>query len=140
MIDQLAMRSVLFQSSTVPCSPLLLPHVSTLLFSRTVDILPQPNSLTQRFPPYPLKNWYLLVILVVSSLACVATDNSLLLNYCLSRICRIEIPSCSACGHPTRHVSHLILHCPAMNSLLHSLFGDSLSQSLESCPASGADV
>ena len=45
----------------------------------------------------------------------------------LSRIGRIENPLCSACGHSSQDISHLILHCPATDSLRRSLFGDSLS-------------
>ena len=62
---------------------------------------------------------------VLSRLRC--NGHSLLLGSYLSRIGRIENPSCSACGHPSQDISHLILHCPAMNSLRRSLFGDSLS-------------
>ena len=40
------------------------------------------------------------------------------------RIPRIESP-CSACGYPTKDTPHLILHCPAKNSLRRSLFDDS---------------
>ena len=69
--------------------------------------------------------------------------HSLLLGSYLSRIGRIENPSCSACGHSSQDTFHLILHCPATDSLCHSFFGDSLSvrplvQTLGSCPASGA--
>ena len=53
--------------------------------------------------------------------------HSLLLSCYLSRIGRIENPSCSACGHPSQDISHLILHCPATDSLRRSLFGDTLS-------------
>ena len=35
----------------------------------------------------------------------------------LSKICRIENPSCSACGHSSQGTSHLILYCPATDSL-----------------------
>ena len=62
---------------------------------------------------------------VLSHLRC--NGHSLLLNFYLSRIGRIENPSCSACGHSSQNISHLILHCPATNSLHCSLFGDSLS-------------
>ena len=60
----------------------------------------------------------------------------------LFRIGRIENPSCSACGYSSQDTSHLILHCPATDSLRRSLFGDFLSlqslvQTLGSCPASG---
>ena len=69
--------------------------------------------------------------------------HSLLLGFHLSRIGRIENPSCSACGHLSQDTSHLILHCPATNFLRRSLFGDSLSlrplvQTLGSCPAFGS--
>ena len=53
--------------------------------------------------------------------------HSLLLSSCLSGIGRIENPSCSACGHSSQDISHLILHCLAMDSLRRSVFGDSLS-------------
>ena len=65
---------------------------------------------------------------VLSRLRC--NGHSLLLGSYLSRIGRIENPSCSACGHPSQDISHLILHCPATDSLRRSLFGDSLSLSL----------
>ena len=58
---------------------------------------------------------------------CFLCGHSLLLGSCLSRIGRIENPSCSACGHSSQDTSHLILHCPATDSLRRSLFGDSLS-------------
>ena len=56
-----------------------------------------------------------------------ANGHSLLLSFYLSRIGRIENPSCSACGHPSQDTSHLILHCPATDSLHRSLFGNFLS-------------
>ena len=62
---------------------------------------------------------------VLSRLSC--NGNSLLLSSYLSRIGRIENPFCSACGHSSQDISHLILHCPARDSLRRSLFGDSLS-------------
>ena len=61
---------------------------------------------------------------VLSRLRC--NGHSLLLS-CLSRIGRIENSSCSACGHSYQDISHLILHCPATDSLRRSFFGDSLS-------------
>ena len=78
---------------------------------------------------------------VFSRLRC--NRHSLLLGSYLSSIGRIENSSCSACGHSSQDTSDLILHCPAMDSLRHSLFGDSLSlqplvQALGSCSASGA--
>ena len=62
---------------------------------------------------------------VLSRLRC--NGHSLLLGSYLSRIGRIENPSCSACGHSSLDTSHLILHCPATDFLRRSLFGDSLS-------------
>ena len=62
---------------------------------------------------------------VLSRLRC--NGHSLPLGSHLSRIGRIENPSCSACGHSSQDISHLILHCPATDSLCCSLFGDSLS-------------
>ena len=53
--------------------------------------------------------------------------HSLLLSSYLSRIGRIKNPSCDACGHSFQDTSHLILHCPATDSLRRSLFGDSLA-------------
>ena len=68
---------------------------------------------------------------------------SLLLSSYLSRIGRIENPCCSACGHPSQDISHLILHCPATDSAplilwRLSVFLRPLVQALGSFPASGA--
>ena len=62
---------------------------------------------------------------VLSRLRC--NGHRLLLDSYLSRIGRIENPSCSACGHSSQDISHLILHCLATDCLRRSLFGDSLS-------------
>ena len=69
--------------------------------------------------------------------------HSLLLGSYLSRIGRIENSSCSVCGHSSQDTSHLILHCPATDSLRRSLFGNSvilrpLVQTLGSYLDSGA--
>ena len=48
---------------------------------------------------------------VLSRLRC--NEHSLLVGSYLSRIGRIENPSCSACGHSSQDISHLILYCPA---------------------------
>ena len=61
----------------------------------------------------------------LSRLRC--NEHSFLLSSYLSRIGRIENPSCSACGHSSQDTSHLTLHCPATDSLRRSLFGNSLS-------------
>ena len=62
---------------------------------------------------------------VLSRLRC--NGHSLSLNSYFFRIGKIENPSCSVCGHSCQDISHLILHCPATDSLRRSLFGDSLS-------------
>ena len=62
---------------------------------------------------------------VLSRLRC--NGHSLFFGCYLSRIGRTENPSCSACGHSSQDTSHLILHCPATDSLRCSLFGYSLS-------------
>ena len=62
---------------------------------------------------------------VLSRFRC--NGHSLLLGFYLSRIGRVENPSCSACGHSSQDTFHLILHCPATDSLRRSLFGDSMS-------------
>ena len=62
---------------------------------------------------------------VLSRLRC--NGHRLLLGSYLSRIGRIENPSCSACEHWSQDISYLILHCPATDCLRRSLFDDSLS-------------
>ena len=62
---------------------------------------------------------------VLSCLCC--NGHSLLFSSYLSRIDGIENPSSSTCGHLSQDTSHLILHCPATDSICRSLFGDSLS-------------
>ena len=62
---------------------------------------------------------------VLSWLRC--NSHSFLLSSDLSRIARIENPSCSACGHSSQDISHLIVHCPATDFLRRSLVGDCLS-------------
>ena len=53
---------------------LLLSFVSTLLFSRTGGVLSHRNSLTRRFPRFPLRNLCSLVMLAVFSLVYATTD------------------------------------------------------------------
>ena len=105
---------------------LLLPLVSTLVFSRTGSILSHGSFLTHRFPRFLPRNSCFLDKLAVFSLVLAATDTAFFLIL-ISRIGRIENPSCSACGHSSQDTSHLTLHCPAADSLHRSLFGGSLS-------------
>ena len=55
-----------------------------------------------------------------------SNGHTLLLSSYRYRIGRIENSFYSACGHSSQDTSHLILHCPATDSLCPSLFGDSL--------------
>ena len=78
---------------------------------------------------------------VLSSLRC--NGHSQVLSCYLSRIGRIENPSCSACGHSFQDTSDLILYRSATDSTplaLCRLSGSlrPLVQALESFPASGA--
>ena len=98
---------------------LLLPLVSTVVLSQTGGgVLSYRSSWTHRFP-----RWKLVLPrharCVFSRLRC--NPHSLLLGSYLSRIGRIENPFCSACGHLSLDTSHLILHCPATDSLRRSL-------------------
>ena len=68
--------------------------------------------------------------------------SSLLLSSYQFIIGKIENPYCSACRHSSQDTSHLILHCPATDSLRRSLFGDSLQvlvQTFGSCRILGLD-
>ena len=102
---------------------LLLSLVSTLVFSRIVS----SKYFDTQVPSISTEELVLPrhARCVLSRLRC--NGHSLLLGSYLSGIGRIENSSCSACGHPSQDISHLILHCPATDSLHRSLFGDSLS-------------
>ena len=127
MVDELAIRSSLLVPFAIPCS--LCPLISCI---HSHLILDWRRTVSSKFfdtqaPSISTKE---LVLprhagCVLSHLRC--NRHSLLLGSYLSRIGRIKNPSCSACGHSYQDTSHLILHCPAVNSLHHSLFGDSLS-------------
>ena len=125
--DQLARRGALLAPSAIPCS--LSPLVSRIhsrLFSDWRRTVSSKFFDTQ----VPLISTEELVLprharCVLSRLRC--NGHSLLLGSYLSRIGRIENPSCSACGHSSQDTSHLILHCPATASLRRSLLGHSLS-------------
>ena len=107
--------------------PLLLSLVSTLVFSRTGGVLShlkffdtQVSSISTKEPVLPRH-----ARCVISRLRC--NGHSLLLGSYLSRIGRIENPSCSTCGHSSQDTSYLILCCPATEFLRRLLVGDSLS-------------
>ena len=117
--DELARRGALLAPSAIPCSLSRLfsdwrRTVSSKYFDTQVPSISTEELVLPRHARC-----------VLSRLRC--NGHSLLLGSYLSRIGRIENPSCSACGHSSQDTSHLILHCPATDSLRRSLFGDSLS-------------
>ena len=125
--DELARRGGLLAPSAIPCSlSPLISRIHSRLFSdwrRTVS----SKYFDTQVPSISTEKLVLPrhARCVLSRLRC--NGHSLLLGSYLSRIGRIENSSCSACGHPSQDISHLILHCPASDSLRRSLFGDSLS-------------
>ena len=125
--DELARRGSLLVPSAIPCS--LSPLISRI---HSCFISDWRRSVSSKFfdTQVPSISTEELVLphyarCVFSRLRC--KGHSLLLGSYLSRIGRIENPSCSVCGHSSQDTSHLILHCPATDSLRRSLFGDSLS-------------
>ena len=110
--DELAWRGALLAPSAFPCSfSPLISRVHSRLFSdwrRTVS----SKFFDTQVPSISTKELVLPrhARCVLSRLRC--NGHSLLLGSYLSRIGRIENPSCSACGHSSRDSSHLILHCP----------------------------
>ena len=125
--DELARWVVLLAPFTIPCS--LSPLISRI---HSCLISDWRHTVSSKFfdTQVPSISTEELVLpcharCVLSRLCC--NRHSLLLGSYLSRIGRIENPSCSACGHSSQDTSHLILHCPAMDSLHRSLFGDCLS-------------
>ena len=143
--DGLARRGVLLAPSAIPwsLSPLISRIHSRLIsdWRRTVS----SKFFDTQVPSISTEELALLrhARCVLSCHRC--NEHIVLLGSYLSRIGRIENPSCSACGHSSQDTSDLILHCPATDSLRRSLFVDSLSiylrplvQILGSFPASGA--
>ena len=125
--DELARRGALLAPFAIPCS--LSPLIS-LIHSRLISDWRRTVSSKYFDTQVPSISTEKLVLprharCVLSRLCC--NGHSLLLGSYLSRIGRIENPSCSTCGHLSQDISHHILHCPATNSLHRSLFGDSLS-------------
>ena len=138
--DELARRGALLAPSVTPCSLFpLISRIHTCFFSYW------RHTVSSKFfdAQVPSISTEELVLsrdarCVLSRLCC--NGHSLLLGSYLSRIGRIENPSCSACGPLPQDISHLILHCPAMDSALLTLWRLSVSlrpvvQTLGSCPA-----
>ena len=141
--DELARRRALLAPSAIPCSlSLVISRIDSRLIwdwrhtvsSKFFDTQAPSISIEELVLPRHAR-------CVLSCLCC--NGRSLLLGSYLSRIGRIENPSCSACGHSSQDTSDLILHCSATDSSRRSLFGDSLSlqplvQALGRCSASVA--
>ena len=125
--DELTRRGALLAPCAIPCSlsPLISCIHSCLIsdWRRTVSSKffdTQVSSISTEKLVLPRH-----ARCVLSRLRC--NGYSLLLGSYVSKIGRTENPSCSACGHSSQDISHLILHCPPTDSLRSSLFGDSLS-------------
>ena len=125
--DELARRGALLVPSAIPCSLFpLISRIHSCLFSdwrRTVS---------SKFFDTQVSSIFIEVLVLPRHARCALSPvrcngHSLLLGSYLSRICKIENPSCSICEQSSQDTSHLILHCPATDSLRRPLFGDSLS-------------
>ena len=106
--------------SAIPCNLSLISRIHSSLFSdwrRTVS----SKFFDTQVPSISTEELVLPrhARCVLSRLRC--NGHIFLLGSYLSRIGRIENPSCSACGDSPQDNSHLILRCPATDSLRHSL-------------------
>ena len=112
--NELARRGALLMSSAIPCS--LFPLISCIHSSFFSDW--RRTVLSKFFDiQVPLISTEELVL--PHHACCVLFHlcfNSLLLSSYLSRIGRIENPSCSTCGHLSQDTTHIVLHCPATDS------------------------
>ena len=125
--DELARQGALLAPSAIPCS--LSPLISRIHLRLILDWRRTVSSkfFDTQVPSISTKELVLPrhARCVLSRLRC--NGHSLLLGSYVSRIGRTENPFCSTCGHSSHDTFHLILHCPATDSLCRSLFGDSLS-------------
>ena len=124
--DELARRGALLAPSAIPCS---LSPLSSRIHSRLIS--DWRRTVSSKFFDAQVPSISTEKLVLPRHARCVLSrlrrnGHSLLGSY-LSRIGRIENPSCSACGQSSKDTSYLILHCPATDSLRRSLFGDSLS-------------
>ena len=125
--DELAIREALLAPSAIPGS--LSPLISRIRSSLFLD---WRHIVSSKFFDVQVSSISTEELVLPRHACCVLSrlcfnGHSLLLGSYLSRIGRIENPFCSDCGHSSQDTSHLILHCPATDSLRRSLFGDSLS-------------
>ena len=125
--DELARQKAILAPSAIPCS--LSPLMSRI---HSCLILDWRRTVSSKFFDTQVFSISIEELVLPRHACCVLSrlrcnGHSLLLGSYLSRIGRIKNPSCSACGHSSQDTSHLILHCPATDSLVRALFGDSLS-------------
>ena len=127
--NELAIRGALLAPSVIPCSlPLFISDWGRTMSPKFFDSQVPSISTEELVLPRHVRS-------VLSRPHC--NGHSLLSGAYLTRIGRIQNPSC---GHSSQNTSHLILHCPATDSFRRS-FSVSLRplvQTLASCPASGA--
>ena len=119
--DKLARRGALLAPSAIPCS--LSPLISRIYYCLFSNWRRTGHIGSLDFHRGACAPWSCSLCSLSSTLQ--RTQPSV--NSYLSRIGRIKNSSCSACGHSSQDTSHLILYCPATDSLRRSLFGDSLS-------------
>ena len=125
--DELAKRGALLASFAIPCS--LSPLISRIHSGLVSD---WRRSVSSKFLDIQVPSISTEELVLPRHARCVLSrlrynGHSLLLNSYLSRIGRIETSSCGSCEHLSQDTSHLIMHCPATDSLRRSLFGDCLS-------------
>ena len=126
LVDSLDKVGAILDSSTIPLSlsPLISSQrlsstpnentVSSLVFSNIKSLYCLLRSLLSLFP-----------LAVFSRLRCNG-HSSFLASY-LYRIGRAETASCSNCGSESQDILHLVLDCPAFDSLCRAIFGHPLS-------------
>ena len=122
--DELARRGALLAPSAIPCS--LSPLISRIHCNLISD---WRRTASSKFFDIQVLSIFTEELVLSRHACCVLSRlrcnrHRLLLGSYLSRIGRIENSSCSACGHSPQDTSHLVLHCPATDSLRRSLFGD----------------
>ena len=120
--DEHARRGALLAPSAIPCSlSPLISRIHSCLFSDRRRTVSSKYFDTQ----VPSISTEKLVLpcharCVLSRVRC--NGHILLLSPYLSKIGRIENPSCNACGHSSQDISHLILNCPAHSLATLCLF------------------
>ena len=123
-VDELARRGALLAPSAIPCSlSPLISRIHSCLFSDW------RRTLSSKFFDTQVSSISTEELVLLRQARCIfsrlrCSGHNLLLSFYLSRIGRSENFSCSACGHSSQNTSHLILHCPATDSLRRSLFGN----------------